>query len=179
MPNKQNVEAVAELKEKMGRAQIMLISEYKALTVADFGALRAALRKSDAELIVSKNTLTKIAANDLGITGLDEFLGGPVTLLLGYGDPVATAKALDTYLKAARTTAVTLRGGLLGTDRIGGNDLERVASTPGREQSIAKVLGSINSPASRIASTLQGVARNMAYILNQVAEGKANAGAAG
>jgi len=173
MPNKANLAAVSELKEKMGRANLMLVSEYKALTVSDFSDLRAALRQSDAEVLVTKNTLTKIAANDLGINGLDEFLGGPVTLLLGYGDPVATAKALNTYVKAAKKTIV-LRGGLMGADRIASTDLERVANTPSREQSISKVLGSINSPATRIAGTLQAVARNMAYILSQVGEGKAN-----
>lgn len=177
MPNKYNVAAVDELKSKLSRANLMLISEYRALTVAEFSDLRAALRKSDAELIVTKNTLTKIAANDLGITGLDEFLGGPITLLLGYGDPVATAKALNTYIKAAKKT-ITLRGGLMGVDRIGDADLERVASTASREQSISKVMGSMQSPATRIASNLNGVARNIAYILSQVAEGKANAGAA-
>ncbi len=177
MPNKQNLATVEELKTKMGKANIMLVSEYRALSVAEFGELRAALRKSDAELIVSKNTLTKIAANDLGITGLDEFLGGPITLLLGYGDPVATAKALNTYVKAAKKT-VTLRGGLLGLDRIGGEDLERVASTPSREQSISKVMASINSPATGIAAALNGVARNIASILLQVSEGKGNNAAA-
>lgn len=174
MPNKQNVAAVDELKEKMGRASLMLVSEYKGLTVSDFSALRAALRKSEAELIVAKNTLTKIAANELGISGLDEFLGGPITLLLAYGDPVATAKALDTYVRGARNT-VALKGGLLGSDRIAASDLARVASTPAREQSIARVMGSISSPATRIAAALQGVARNIAYILAQVAEGNANA----
>ncbi len=179
MPNKVNIAAVAELKEKIGKANLMLVSEYNKLTVADFSELRAALRTSDAEVLVTKNTLTRIAANDLGISGLDEFLGGPVTLLLGYGDPVATAKALNTFVKTAKNTVV-LRGGLLGSDRIGANDLERVASTPSREQSISKVLGSINAPATRIAATLQAIARDMAYILAQVGEGKAkNAAPAG
>lgn len=178
MPNKENIAAVAELTDKIKRANMLLVSEYKALTVVDFNDLRTVLRKHDAEVIVSKNTLTKIAANDLGITGLDEFLGGPITLLLAYGDAVATAKALEAFLRTAKNS-VKLRGGLLGKDRIAAGDLERVASTPTREQSIARVLGSLNSPASSIASMLQGVARNMAYVLAQVGEGKANAQSAG
>ncbi|GAC1385049.1 MAG: 50S ribosomal protein L10 [Herpetosiphon sp.] len=176
MPNKENVAAVNELKEKLSRASMMLVSEYKGLTVADFGALRTALRANNAEFVVSKNTLTRIAARDLGISGLDEFLGGPVTLLLAYGDPVATAKTLNTYVKASKST-INLRGGLLGKDRIAGGDLEQVASTPALEESLSRVMGGIQSPATRIASTLQGVARNMAYILSQVGEGKANASA--
>jgi large subunit ribosomal protein L10 len=177
MPNKQNIAAVEDLKEKLGRSQLMLIGEYRGLTVAEMAELRNAIRKTDAEVLVTKNTLTKIAANEIGITGLDEFLGGPVALTLGYGDPVATAKALNDYLKGAKKT-MTVRGGLLGTARIGGDDLERVASTPSREQSIARIMGGVNAPASRIVGALTGVMRNIASILAQVGEGKANAGGA-
>jgi large subunit ribosomal protein L10 len=177
MPNKQNIAAVEHLKEKLGRSQLMLIGEYRGLTVAEMAELRNAIRKTDAEVLVTKNTLTKIAANEIGITGLDEFLSGPVALTLGYGDPVATAKALNDYLKGAKKT-MTVRGGLLGTTRLGGDDLERVASTPSREQSIARIMGGVNAPASRIVGALNGVMRNIASILAQVGEGKANAGGA-
>ena len=174
MPNKQNIAAVEDLKEKLGRSQLLLIGEYRGLTVAEMAELRNAIRKTDAEVLVTKNTLTKIAANEIGITGLDEFLGGPVALTLGYGDPVATAKALNNYLKGAKKT-MTVRGGLLGTTRLGSDDLERVASTPSREQSIARIMGGVNAPASRIVGALTGVMRNIASILAQVGEGKANA----
>jgi len=172
MPNKKNIAAVEVLRDKLTRSQLTLVSEYRGLSVADMSALRAALRPVDAEMIVAKNTLTKIAANDLGITSLDEFLGGSVTLTLAYGDPVAAAKALNDYLRLVRTRAtIQVRGGTIGTSRILGTDLERVASTPSREQSISRVMGGINAPATRIATALSGVARNIAYILAQVAEG--------
>mgnify|MGYP000480486815 CR=1 FL=1 len=177
MPNKQNLAAVEELKAKLSRSQILLIGEYRGLTVAEMAELRNAVRKTNAEVIVTKNTLTKIAANEVGITGLDEFLGGPVALTLGYGDPVATAKALNDYLKGAKK-ALTLRGGLLGVDRIAAADLDRVASTPSREQSIAKIMGGVNTPASRIVGALNGVMRNIAYILGQHAAGQGKQGAA-
>lgn len=177
VPNKQNIAAVEMLKDKLGRAQLTLVSEYRGLSVAELSDLRSALRASNAEVLVAKNTLTKIAANEIGITGLDEFLGGPITLTIAYGDPVAAAKALNDYLRTARNS-IQPRGGVLGAQRIAGTDLERVASTPSREQSIARVMGGINAPATRIATALSGVARNIAYILAQVAEGKGGAAAA-
>lgn len=177
MPNKANLAAVDTLKDKLGRSQLTLVSEYRGLSVAELSDLRTALRSNNAEVLVTKNTLTKIAANEIGISELDEFLGGPVALTLAYGDPVATAKALNDYLRAARNT-IKLRGGVLGGQRIAAGDLERVASTPSREQSIARVMGGVNAPATRIATALNGVARNIAYILAQVAEGKANVGGA-
>ncbi len=173
MPNKENLAAVEQLKDKLTRSQLTLVSEYRGLSVADLNALRAALRPKDAEVVVAKNTLTKIAANDIGITVLDEFLGGPVTLTLAYGDPVQAAKALNDFLRTARNS-IQVRGGVIGGQRILASDLDRVASTPSREQSIARVLGGINAPATRIATALSGVARNIAYILAQVAEGKGN-----
>lgn len=87
----------------------------------------------------------------------------------------STAKALNDYLKGAKNT-MAVRGGLLGQDRLTGADLDRVASTPSREQSIARIMGGVNAPASRIVGALNGVMRNIAYILGQVAEGKGNAG---
>lgn len=172
MPNKKNIAAVESLRDKLTRSQMTLVSEYRGLSVADMSALRAVLRPVDAEMIVAKNTLTKIAANEIGITSLDEFLGGSVTLTLAYGDPVAAAKALNDYLRLARTrNTIQVRGGIIGGSRFDGSDLERVASTPSREQSISRVMGGINAPATRIATALNGVARNIAYILAQVAEG--------
>lgn len=177
MPNKQNVAAVEQLKAKLGRAQLLLVGEYRGLTVSEMAELRNAVRGTDAEVIIAKNTLTRIAANELGISGLDEFLGGPVALTLGYDDPVATAKALNDFLKGSKKS-LALRGGMLGETRLDAADLDRVASTPSREQSIARVMGGLNTPASRIAGALTGVMRNMAYILGQVGAGQSNASTA-
>ncbi len=172
MPNKQNIAAVQELKEKLGRSQLTLIGEYRGLSVAEMANLRNAIRPTNAEIVVAKNTLTKIAANQIGVTGLDEFLGGPIALTLAYDDPVATAKALNDYLKGAKKS-LAVRGGMMGPTRIAAEDLERIANTPSREQSIGRILGGVNAPASRIVGALQGVMRNIAYILAQVGEGKA------
>jgi large subunit ribosomal protein L10 len=174
MPNKQNIAAVEELKEKLGRSQLTLIGEYRGLSVSEMANLRNAVRQTNAEIVVAKNTLTKIAANEVGVTGLDEFLSGPVALTLAYEDPVATAKALNDYLKGAKKS-LAVRGGVMGPARVAAEDLERIANTPSREQSIAKVLGGVNAPASRIVGALNGVIRNIAYIMAQVGEGNANA----
>ena len=171
VPNKQNLAAVETLRDKLTRSQLTLVSEYRGLSVAELTSLRTALRPTNAEILVAKNTLTKIAANDAGISELDEFLGGPITLTLAYGDPVAAAKALNDYLRTARNS-IQVRGGIIGGQRIAATDLERVASTPSREQSIARIMGGVNAPATRIAMALSGVARNIAYILAQVAEGQ-------
>lgn len=172
MPNQDNVAAVQELKSKLERSQLTLVGEYRGLTVSDMAELRNAVRKTDAEVIVAKNTLVRIAASEVGVTGLDEYLGGPVAIMLSYQDPVASAKALNDYLKNAKK-AITMRGGVMGAAAVAGSDIERIASTPSIEQSIAKVLGGVNAPASRVVGALQGVMRNIASILAQVGDGKA------
>ena len=174
MPNKQNIAVVQELKEKLGRSQLTLIGDYRGLSVTEMANLRNAIRPTNAEVVVAKNTLTKIAAHEVGITDLDEFLGGPIAITIAYEDPVATAKALNNYLREAKQ-AIAIRGGVMGATRIVGDDIERIASTPSMEQSLARILGGVNAPASRIVGGLQGVMRNIAYILGQIGEGKANA----
>ena len=177
MPNKENVAAVEMLKDKLQRSQLTLVAEYRGLSVADMSNLRNALRPANAEVIVAKNTLTKIAANEIGIDALDDFLGGPITLTLAYGDPVQAAKTLTDFLRGQRNT-IQIRGGIIGAQRLEPGDVERVATTPSREQSIARVMGGLNAPATRIAMVLNGIARNIAYILAQVAEGQGNAAGA-
>ena len=177
MPNQDNVAAVQELKGKLERSQLTLVGEYRGLTVSDMAELRNAVRKTDAEVIVAKNTLVRIAAAEVGVTGLDEHLGGPVALMLSYNDPVASAKALNDYLKSAKK-GINMRGGVMGAAVVAGTDIERIASTPSIEQSIAKVLGGVNAPASRVVGALQGVMRNIASILAQVGEGKAGGASA-
>ena len=97
MPTQRKIDQVAELTDKLSRAQLMLVTDYRGLTVAEITALRAQLRKTQAELIVAKNTLVQIAAKETGHEKLDSLLAGPTAVAIAYNDINATAKAISDF----------------------------------------------------------------------------------
>src|SRR5690606_40005502 len=90
---------VAELTKSFENSSDLLLTEYRGLTVAQLKELRTSIRQ-DAEYAVVKNTLTKIAANNAGITTLDDGFKGPSAVAFVHGDFVATAKALRDFAQA-------------------------------------------------------------------------------
>ena len=89
---------VAELTDNFRNSNAIVLTEYRGLTVAQLKQLRANLREH-ASYAVVKNTLTKIAANEAGISSFDDQLAGPSALAFVHGDTVAVAKALRDFSK--------------------------------------------------------------------------------
>ena len=97
MANKETT--VAELTETFRSSNAVVLTEYRGLTVAQLKQLRTSIR-ADASYAVVKNTLTKIAAKEAGVEGLDDLLEGPSAIAFVHGDTVAVAKALRDFTKA-------------------------------------------------------------------------------
>ncbi|GIV97313.1 MAG: 50S ribosomal protein L10 [Herpetosiphonaceae bacterium] len=169
MPTERKVETVRELADRLQRMQVAIVTDYRGLSVAEITALRRQLREKGAEFVVAKNTLTRLAAREAGKDGIEPLLEGPTALAIAYDDIPGMAKTLSNFLKESKKD-IKVRGGLLGSQLIGPQDLERLATMPTREQSIAKVLGGVQAPASRIVGALNGVMRNIAYILKAYSE---------
>lgn len=169
MPTPAKEQTVAELTERMNRMQMLLVADYRGLSVAELAELRKVVRAKGGEVIVAKNTLTRLAAREAGYSQVEEFLKGPTALTFSYDDVPGVAKAVDDYFKATKKD-VKLKGGMVGTSVIQAKDLERVSKMPTRQDSIAKVLGGVNAPASRILGAMNAVMRNIAYILNTHAQ---------
>lgn len=174
MPTPAKEQAVAELTDRINRAQMMLVADYRGLSVAEISDLRKALRAKGGEVIVAKNTLTRLAARNAGRSEIEQYLEGPTALAFSYDDVPGVAKIIDDYFKASKKD-ISIKGGMVGTSVIAGKDLERVSKMPGRQASLAKILGGVNAPASRIVGGLNGVMRNIAYILKAHSEKGAEA----
>ena len=85
-------QAVADMVEKLKKAQSGILVDYRGLTVSEDTDLRNKLREAGVEYKVVKNTLTRFAANEVGFEELDPVLNGPTSLALSYEDPVAPAR---------------------------------------------------------------------------------------
>jgi len=169
MPTEAKVQAVSDLTERLNRMQMLIVADYRGLTVAEMAELRKVVRDKGGEIVVAKNTLTRLAVRESGHTDLEQFLKGPTALAFSYDDIPGVAKAIDDFFKATKKD-VKVKGGLLGTAAIAAGDLERVSKMPTRQQSLGRVLGGVNAPASRIVGALNGVMRNIAYVLRAHSE---------
>ncbi len=170
---RQKKEVVSELSEKIKSAKAIVFADYRGLTVEQDTELRNALRKEGVEYKVVKNTLTRFAANENGLEGLDSFLNGPTSMAISSTDAVAPAKVLAEYAK--KYEKLELKVGVVEGKIIDLDGIKQLAELPSREVLIAKVLGGFNAPISGLVNVLNGNIRGLAIVLNAIAEKKANA----
>jgi large subunit ribosomal protein L10 len=173
MPTRQKAQTIDALSKQLSRARMVIVTDYRGLNVADLQTLRGNLRPSGAEFHVAKNTLTRIAASNAGVAGLDSLLEGPSALVFAFEDPVQTAKAVSDFVRASRVLAV--KGGVMGEREVTAADVEAIATLPSREELQAKLLGMLVSPMGRTLGVLSGPSRSMVHLLNARSE---NVGAA-
>ena len=148
-------QAVAEMVEKLQKAQAGVLVDYRGLTVSEDTDLRNKLRAAGVEYKVVKNTLTRFAAKQVGFEELDPILNGPTSLAISYDDPVAPAKVLAEFAKENEN--LEIKSGFLDGKVISLDEIKTLASTPSKDVLIAKIMGSLNSPVSSLARVLQAI----------------------
>ena len=167
-PRQEKVAVVTEIREKLEGADAAFLTEYRGLSVGALAGLRVTLRQSGAEYKVYKNTLARLAANDAGITGLEELLVGPTGITFVKGDVAAAAKALRDVSKT--NPLLILKGGSLGKVTLSAKDVEALAELPSREVLLAQFAGALQAPLVKTAGLLQALPRNFAYGLKALIE---------
>jgi len=158
--NRQLKEAkVVEIREKFEKAQSVILASYQGLTVEEDTTLRKSLREAGVEYKVYKNSLVTLAAKELGIEGIEEYLEGPVSIAFGYEDATAPARILFDFAKSHKK--LELKAGIVDSVIYNKEQVEKLATIPSKEVLIAKLLGSFKAPLS-----------SFAYLLNAVKEKK-------
>ena len=162
-------EKIDAIKAKIEKAQVAIITEYKGLSVEEITKLRRELQKSGGDYMVTKNTLAKIAIKGTGYEALAEKLSGPIALAFGFEDPVSPAKALSQFIK--ETKKCEILGAVLDGKLLTDKETKALANLPSKAELYAKMLGSINSPASGIVGSINAVmsqlTRTMAAVRDQ------------
>ncbi len=164
---------VAQIKERLEKAQSVVIVEYRGLTVAADTELRAKLRKAGVEYKVLKNTLVKRAADEIGVSGLDEYLQGPTAWAFSLKDPVAAAKVLLDFAKTH--DKFKIKGGIMENKAFAAAGVKTLADLPPREVLLAQVAGAMQSPLAGMANVLQGPLRKFGYALEALRKQKEEA----
>jgi len=166
--------AVAELKNEFSSSNGAVLTEYRGLTVAQLNELRRNLGDT-ARFAVVKNTLTKIAATDAGVEGLQELLQGPSAIAFVKGDVVEAAKGLRDFAKA--NPLLVIKGGVLDGKALGSDEINKLADLESREVLLAKLAGAMKAApqqaVSLFAAPLSQAARLFAALQDKLAEGAA------
>jgi len=160
----EKTEVVAALRERLERAQIMILARPHGLSVAEATDLRRAIRACAGEYKVAKNTLTRRAFGETAYASLLPLLEGPTALVFGYEDPVAVAKALVGYAKKAQEK-LQIRGAVLEGSVLDTAEVGALAELASLEQLRATLLGVLQAPAQRLVRVLAEPGASLARVL--------------
>lgn len=161
---------VSQIKEKVDKAQVAIVTEYKGYSVEEITNLRRALQKEGGDYMVTKNTLAKLAIKGTPYEVLAETLKGPIAIAFGFNDQVAPAKALSKFIKDTKKgeiLAAAMDGRLMTAA-----EAKALATLPSKEEIYAKMLGCVNSPATGIVGSINAVMASLTRAVAAVRDQK-------
>ena len=163
-------EIVDELKQRLARAQVTILTDYKGLNVAAINDLRRKLREENIEFQVVKNTLLLRAAEGTDTALMKDQFTGPSAIALSYEDPVAPAKVLTQFAKDNK--ALEIKAGVMSGKFLDFTDLKALAELPSREVLLGQLVGVLHNVPTSFVRVLAEVPRQMLNVLNAIKDQK-------
>ena len=163
MDRSEKEELVASLHKTFDEASMVVVTHYSGLTVAEMGDLRDQMREAGASFKVTKNRLTRLALQGTKFENLNDMFTGPTAIAYS-GDPVAPAKVCMNFAK--KNDKLVVMGGAFGEEKLDIAGIKTMASLPSLDELRAKIVGMLNTPATRIAGVLQAPAGQVARVLS-------------
>lgn len=167
MARPDKVATVAELADELRGSTAIVLTDYRGLSVKQLTDLRRSLGET-ATYAVVKNTLTKRAAEEAGIEGIDEHLVGPSAITFVKGDPVVAAKGLRDFARA--NPALVVKGGVVDGAPVSAEQITRLADLESREVMLSRLAGAMKASMSRTASVLAAPLTKTARVLDALRE---------
>lgn len=166
MLRSQKEEKVAALREAFGNAQLVVVAHQQGLSVAEATDLRRQLRGAGAGFRVTKNRLAKIALEGTPYESIADLFTGPTAIAYST-DPVAAAKVSVEYAK--KNEKLVILGGSMGATALDKAGVEALAKLPSLDELRAKLVGMIQTPATRVAGVLQAPVGQLARVFGAYA----------
>ncbi len=167
MDRAQKEKVVDELGQVFSEAGVIVVMHYQGLTVAEMSDLRNRMRDAGGRVRVAKNRLAKIALEGKPVQGIDEYLIGQTALAYS-PDPIAAPKVVAEY--ARKNQKLVILGGAMGPTILDADGVKALASLPSLDELRGKLVGLIQTPASRIARLLNTPGTQVARVLSARAE---------
>lgn len=156
-------EVVEELKELLGRSQLVILSDYRGLTTPQMNQLRNKLRPTGSRMLVAKNTLILRSLEELGLPQSQDLLQGPTALAIIFDEMSQSVRAILDF--ARETEVLKVKGGLMGTRWITRQEVQILPQLPSPEVLRAQTLGSVVSPMASFVGVLDSTIRGLLYAL--------------
>ena len=167
MDRAQKAKAVDELHHMFEENELVVVTHYSGLTVAEISELRAKMRETGANFKVTKNTLALRAVEGTQFEGLKDLFSGPTGMAVSQ-DPVAAAKVVYNYAKDNKKLKIL--GGSLNGEILDKAAVEALAKLPSLDELRSKIVGILTTPATRIATVMQAPASQMARVVKAYAD---------
>lgn len=148
MNREEKSDLLNELNGLFNEAEIVVVSHYKGLTVAEVSALRDNIRKAGASFRVTKNRITRLALKGTKFEGLSDLFKGPTAIAFA-NDPISACKACVEFAKENEKLIVL--GGAMGTGVLTLDEINRLATIPSMDELRAKIIGLLQAPAAQLA----------------------------
>jgi large subunit ribosomal protein L10 len=159
-------QSIAQVKEALQKAKSVVLADNLGMTVSQVTKLRKELREAGVDLKVAKNTLVGIAAKELGIEGLDQYLHGTTTLAFSNVDEASAAKKIRDFFAKEKAPKFVVKAGILEGKVFDANGVKELADLPSREVLLSSVLAGIQAPLVGVAGALNGLLSSFAYALD-------------
>jgi large subunit ribosomal protein L10 len=149
-------QVVSEIAAKLRDSKSTIVVDYRGLTVAEVTELRKNLREAGVEFKVYKNTLTRRAAEEVEMAGLNEYLTGPNAIAFSNEDVVAPAKVLNDFAK--KHEALEIKAGVIEGKLASVEEVKAIAELPSREGLLSMLLSVLQAPIRNFALAAKAVA---------------------
>ncbi len=153
---------VASMHKTFEDSTLVVVTHYSGLTVVEMGELRDQMREAGASFKVTKNRLTRRALEGTKYQPLESLFTGPTAIAYSE-DPVAAAKGAVNFSKT--NDKLIVLGGALGDEQLDVAAVKALASLPSLDELRAKIVGMLQTPATRVAGVLQAPAGQLARVL--------------
>jgi large subunit ribosomal protein L10 len=166
----QKAQVIEEVAGQINEAQAVFAVDYRGISVPQAAELRTRLRDADATFRVVKNTLSELAADQVGADGLKSLLQGPTAMTFVRGDAAAAAKALRDFRRSTQNTLLEFKGGWMNGAALSPEDVDAIAQLPAKEVLIGRLVGMIASPLTGLATALNNLPAGLARQLQQIVD---------
>ena len=149
MNREEKAQLLSELNELFSKAEIVVVSHYKGLTVKEVSELRDNIRKAGAGFRVTKNRITRLALKGTNFENLADLFKGPTAIAFA-SDPISACKACVEFAKTNEKLIIV--GGAMGTGVLSIDEIKKLASIPSMDELRAKIIGLLQAPGAQLAS---------------------------
>ena len=173
MARPEKVAEVEAIAQRIQAAQSMILADFSGLSVQQMTEFRRTCRAKSVDCRVVKNRLARIAADNADLAIMKDHLNGPTAIMFGPESQVDPAKIIVDFAKD--NEAMEIKGGFLDGEYLDKNQIMALSKVPSKDELIAKMMASINSPLIGLATVMNGVAGALARTIDAVAKQKAEA----